>query len=42
VLGGDGTLACGSAWKPRAARITFKPTTDKKGFAGEVTGIEFQ
>jgi tetratricopeptide (TPR) repeat protein len=41
ILGGDGTLACGGAQKPRAVTITFKPTTDKKGFAGEVTGIEF-
>jgi tetratricopeptide (TPR) repeat protein len=42
ILGGDGTLSCGGAQKPRPVSITFKPTKDKKGFAGEVTGIEFR
>ena len=42
ILGGDGTLTCGGAQKPRPATITFRPTpADKKGFTGEVTGIEF-
>ncbi len=44
IMGGDGTLSCGGTakQKPRAVVITFKPTKDKKGFAGEVTGIEFR
>ena len=30
VLGGDGTLACGGAQKPRQVTIRFRPTTDKR------------
>jgi tetratricopeptide (TPR) repeat protein len=41
ITGGDGTLSCGANQKPRAVVITYKPTTDRKGFSGEVTGIEF-
>ena len=41
VAGADPTIACGVAKKPRPVTITYKPTTDKKGFSGEVTGIEF-
>jgi Tfp pilus assembly protein PilF len=41
ITGGDGTLACGAAQKPRPVTITYKPTTDRKGFSGEVTGIEY-
>jgi len=41
ITGGDGTLSCAANQKPRPVIITFKPTTDRKGFSGEVTGIEF-
>ena len=40
ILGGDGTLTCGSQ-KARPVTIMYRPLTDKKGFSGEVTGIEF-
>ncbi len=42
ILGGDGTIACGGVQKPRPVTVTYRPTTDQKGFSGEVTGIEFQ
>jgi hypothetical protein len=41
ILGGDGTLACGGAQKPRPVTITYHPLKDKKGFSGEVTEIDF-
>ncbi len=41
ITGGDGTLSCGATQKPRPVIVTFKPTADRKGFSGEVTGIEF-
>ena len=42
ITGGDGTISCGGAQKSRAVVITYKPTTEHKGFMGEVTGIEFR
>jgi tetratricopeptide (TPR) repeat protein len=43
ISGSDATLSCGAAkQRPRAVVVTFKPTKDTKGFAGEVTGIEFR
>jgi tetratricopeptide (TPR) repeat protein len=41
ITGGDGTLSCGANQKPRAVIVTYKPTAERKGFSGEVTGIEF-
>jgi tetratricopeptide (TPR) repeat protein len=41
ISGGDGTLACGGAQKPRPVVILYKPVKGGKGFAGEITGIEF-
>ena len=41
ITGGDGTLSCVANQKPRAVIVTYKPTTDRKGFSGEITGIEF-
>jgi len=41
ISGPDAALACG-AQKPRAVTITYKASTAKKGFAGEVTGIEYR
>lgn len=41
ITGGDGTLSCALP-KPRAVTLTYKPSTEKKGFSGEVTGIEYR
>ena len=41
ITGGDGTLSC-SLPKARAVIITYKPSAERKGFSGEVTGIEYR
>ena len=41
ITGGDGSLSCALP-KPRAVIVTYKPSTERKGFSGEVTGIEYR
>jgi hypothetical protein len=41
ITGGDGTLSCRLP-KPLAVTLTYKPSTERKGFIGEVTGIEYR
>ncbi|MDE3197449.1 MAG: hypothetical protein KGN84_13955 [Acidobacteriota bacterium] len=41
ITGGKGSLAC-SLPKPQPVTVTYKPSTERKGFIGEATGIEYR
>jgi tetratricopeptide (TPR) repeat protein len=41
ITGGDGSLSCILS-KPRPVTVTYKPSTERKGFSGEITGIEYR